>query len=217
MNKVPIPFKNKPMLRTLYLLFTYTVPNTLFIVLLVGIIKLNSVNPENFPWENLATIIVSMSCSLIVEFPLFIIFFILPLYALVTKLPKSRIILICVGLFITAIAINSEHLKNLLEEGLWLIFVLINLITTSLNAAADFQLGKFKEDSSYVSGTYYEVTFEGNNAKITEENEYSGGGEWFKNPCLFFLRMLIITFVGTIIGLVKISKELKKASKDNKN
>ena len=76
--------------------------------------------------------------------------------------------------------------------------------------------GEFEEDSSYVSDTHWEITFDRDgNGTAKEVNEYSGGGEWFINAFRFLGRFFLIAFGGLIIFCVHLYKRYNTTSYDN--
>ncbi len=80
--------------------------------------------------------------------------------------------------------------------GLTLWLFCIALLWTHIYAFK-FKLGSFQENSSYVSGSHYEIEFD-NSGKgtIKKVNEYSGGGEWIVNTYIYWGRIFAILFCG---------------------
>lgn len=73
--------------------------------------------------------------------------------------------------------------------------------------AFKFKFGKFLEDSSYVSGSHYEITFDRNGKGTAKEvTEYSGGGEFILNFFLLVIRFLVIAIAGISIFVAKIKQ-----------
>ena len=69
--------------------------------------------------------------------------------------------------------------------------------------------GEFEEDSSYVSGTHWEITFDRDgNGTAKEVNEYSGGGECLINALRFLGRLIVIGFGGWLIFIIHLCKHV---------
>lgn len=88
--------------------------------------------------------------------------------------------------------------------GDWAIFALSVSTVLTIIGAFFFRLGEFQEDSSYVSGSHYEITFDSSGKGLPKKvNDYSGGGEWALNILLFIARMLLIEIGGIVIFIVR--------------
>ncbi len=92
-------------------------------------------------------------------------------------------------------------------RNIWDVVVIVAIAVAVLFAiigAAKLRLFRFQEDSSYVSGSHYEITIDSDGKGTAKEvNDYSGGGEWILNIIIFFIRLWVVGLAGWLVFLIR--------------